>query len=59
MTIKNAIPEMIKIRDKYGLSDIDTKNLILIAKNFNPIISLVPINNNNNNKMNIIVNKGD
>lgn len=34
MTIKEALPEMRKLRDKHGLDDIGVKNLIGIAKGF-------------------------
>jgi len=34
MTLRNAMPEMVKLKKKYNLSDIETKNLIIIARDF-------------------------
>lgn len=36
MIIREAIPKMKELKDKYKFTDKETKNLISIAKNFNP-----------------------
>jgi len=40
MTIKEAVPKMIALRDKHNFTDMEVKNLVCLARDFNTTLVL-------------------